>query len=114
MLKLVLRICRDLSDIDLRLKDIDMKFTRRNYEAIQSKAQVLVTMLQQPKIHPLLAFSHCGMFTDPESAYTMSMEYYEEHSAPLVANLQATDNEMVEKDKEEQRNEMPQGNDAKR
>ena len=113
MLKLVLRICRDLSDIDLRLKDIDMKFTRRNYEAIQSKAQVLVTMLQQPKIHPLLAFSHCGMFTDPESAYTMSMEYYEEHSVPLVANLQATDNEMVEKDKEEQHNEMPQGNDVK-
>lgn len=80
MLKLVLRICRDLStsDIKLRLKDIDMKFTRRNYEAIQSKSQVLTTMLQQPKIHPILAFSHCGLFTDPENAYAMSMEYYKE------------------------------------
>lgn len=83
MLKLVLRICRDLSDIDLRLKDIDMKFTRRNYEAIQSKSQVLTSMLQQPKIHPMLAFSHCGMFTDPESAYTMSMAYYEEQQTKL-------------------------------
>lgn len=84
MLKLVLRICRDLSDIDLHLKDIDMKFTRRNYEAIQSKSQVLVSMLQQPKIHPLLAFSHCGMFTDPESAYTMSLTYYEEQQKKLA------------------------------
>lgn len=79
MLKLVLRICRDLSDgINLHLKDIDMKFTRRNYEAIQSKSQVLISMLEQPKIHPLLAFEHSGMFTDPESAYALSMKYYDE------------------------------------
>lgn len=78
MLKLVLRICRDLADFDLQLKDIAMKFTRRNYEAIQSKSQVLVSMLQQPKIHPRLAFLHSGLFTDAESAYAMSKEYYEE------------------------------------
>lgn len=79
MLKLVLRICRDMAEgIDLHLKDIDMKFTRRNYEAIQSKSQVLISMLQQPKIHPLLAFEHSGLFTDPESAYALSMSYYEE------------------------------------
>lgn len=78
MLKLVLRICKDLSGFDLKLRDIDMKFTRRNYEAIQSKSQVLISMLQQPKIHPRLAFLHSGLFTDAESAYTMSMEYYEE------------------------------------
>jgi hypothetical protein len=35
-------------------------------------------MLQQPKLHPLLAFTHCGLFSDPESAYTMSNDYYEE------------------------------------
>lgn len=87
MLKLVLRICRDLGDgVNLRLKDIDMKFTRRNYEAIQSKSQVLVSMLQQDKIHPLLAFSHCGMFTDPESAYALSMKYYEENRQPEPDN----------------------------
>jgi SPP1 family phage portal protein len=78
MLKLVLRICRDLSEVDLKLKDIDMKFTRRNYEAIQSKSQVLISMLEQPKIHPLLAFEHSGLFTDPETAYALSMKYYEE------------------------------------
>lgn len=89
MLKLILRICRDLGNIDLYLRDIDMKFTRRNYEAIQSKSQVLISMLQQPKIHPQLAFQHSGMFSDSESAYSMSMKYYEEQqkkAAALVAS----------------------------
>nr|DAK02809.1 MAG TPA: Portal [Caudoviricetes sp.] len=81
MLKLVLRICRDLGESTLRLKDIDMKFTRRNYEAIQSKSQVLISMLQEPKIHPQLAFQHSGLFSDAESAYTMSMEYHEEQQS---------------------------------
>ena len=81
VLRLVLKLCGTLGDLDLKLKDIDMKFTRRNYDNIQSKSQVLVTMLQQPKIHPLLAFTHCGLFSDPESAYTMSNEYYDEQMA---------------------------------
>ena len=81
MLKLVLKLCDGLADLKLKLKDIDMKFTRRNYDNIQSKSQVLVAMLQQPKIHPLLAFTHCGMFSDPESAYTMSNDYYDEQMA---------------------------------
>ena len=97
LIKLVLRICRDLADIDLRLKDIDMKFTRRNYEAIQSKSQVLVSMLQQPKIHPLLAFSHCGMFTDPESAYTLSMKHYEEEQEKMAQQNPLPDNDPEDK-----------------
>ena len=78
MLKLVLRIIKELSGVELKLSDIDMKFTRRNYENIQSKAQVLTTMLANPKIHPKLAFEHCGMFSDAESAYKESEKYYAE------------------------------------
>ena len=81
VLRLVLKLCNGLADLDLKLKDIDMKFTRRNYDNIQSKSQVLVSMLQQPKVHPLLAFTHCGLFSDPESAYTMSNAYYDEQMA---------------------------------
>ena len=90
MLKLVLRICRDLGESTLQLKDIDMKFTRRNYEAIQSKSQVLISMLQEPKIHPQLAFQHSGMFSDAESAYTMSMKYYEEQQQKTVELVRNT------------------------
>ena len=77
-LKLILRILRDTTGTSLKLTDIDTHFTRRNYENIASKSQVLVAMLNNPKIHPELAFAHCGMFPDPESAYLQSKVYYEE------------------------------------
>ena len=77
-LKLVLRILRDTVGTTLKLVDIDTHFTRRNYENCAAKSQVLVAMLNNPKIHPELAFAHCGMFPDPESAYLQSKAYYEE------------------------------------
>jgi SPP1 family phage portal protein len=80
-LKLVLRILRDTTGTSLKLSDIDTHFTRRNYENIASKSQVLVAMLNNPKIHPELAFAHCGMFPDPESAYLQSKAYYDEQMA---------------------------------
>ena len=58
-------------------------------------------MLQQPKIHPLLAFTHCGMFSDPESAYTMSTEYYDEQMEkwePVDVD-DDPDNDVVNKEK---------------
>lgn len=95
MLKLVLRICRELSDLNLGLKDIELQFTRRNYENIQSKSQVLVSMLQSNKIHPLLAFQHCGLFVDAERAYAMSVKYMEEQ-AKLVEQTPTPDPESNE------------------
>ena len=94
MLRLVLRICRDAEGTptevgSLRLKDIALQFTRRNYEAIQSKSQVLVSMLQQPKIHPRLAFESSGLFVDSERAYSVSKAYYEEQLA--LANQKQDD-----------------------
>ena len=101
MLKLVLRICRDLGGLDLMLKDIDMRFTRRNYEGIQSKSQVLIAMLNNNKIHPQLAFQHSGMFSDSESAYTMSMKYYEEQQTKAIESEEdALDIENVREDED--------------
>ena len=77
-LKLVLHICSDLSDLELKLSNVEVRFTRRNYENISQKATVLTTMLSNPKIAPILAFTHCGMFSDPQLAYRMSMDYAEE------------------------------------
>lgn len=77
-LRLVLRILRDTVGTTLRLTDIETHFTRRNYENIATKAQVLTQMLNSPKIHPELSFAACGLFIDPESAYLQSMKYYEE------------------------------------
>lgn len=100
VLKLILRIIRDtrgLSDAiyKLRLSDIDSRFTRRNYDNIQSKSQVLVSMLQNNKIHPRLAFTSCGLFCDAENAYQMSMDYYNEQVEKNVG-VNPNDNEVNE------------------
>ena len=92
-LKLVLRILRDTVGTNLRLNDIETHFTRRNYENIASKSQVLISMLNNPNIHPELAFAYCGMFIDPESAYLQSMAWKEEQEkkkeAERVADIRA-------------------------
>ncbi len=74
-LRLVLNICHTLSGMDLKVCNIEIRFTRRNYENILQKAQVLDTMLRNEKIHPRLAFEHCGLFVDSDLAYTLSEEY---------------------------------------
>ena len=90
-LKLVLKMSRELSDLNLTLGNVEVRFTRRNYENITEKANVLTVMLNNEKIHPLLAFTHSGLFTDAEMAYTMSNEYYLEQMNSQTINAGAGD-----------------------
>lgn len=88
-LRLLIRITNSLRNMNLKLSDIEIRFTRRNYENIQEKAQVLTTMLANDKIHPRLAFEHCGMFADPGLAYSESMLYAEEKRRETARELEA-------------------------
>ena len=87
-LKLVLRICQDMGNLSLKLSALEIRFTRRNYENIAQKASVLTMMLGCEKIAPELAFTHSGLFSDPQLAYRMSMEYMaqQERKAAQQAN----------------------------
>lgn len=87
-LKLALRISNQLRNLKLKLSDIEIRFTRRNYENILEKTQVLATLLANDKIHPQLAFEHSGLFIDSEMAYTKSMEYYEQVKGELERELE--------------------------
>lgn len=88
-LKLALSYTRTLTKnkVVLNLADIDIKFTRRNYENLYQKAQVLTMMLSQPKIAPRLAFVVCGLFADPEESYKESEEYYNTHQPKQVEEV---------------------------
>ena len=97
-LKLILRILRDTVGTSLKSADIEAHFTRRNYENIAAKSQVLIAMLNNPKIHPELAFAYSGMFIDPESAYLQSAAYYEEQQKKW---------EPVEVDEEKEDDDVP-------
>jgi SPP1 family phage portal protein len=87
-LRLAIRIANTLRDMDLKLSSIEIRFTRRNYENIQAKAQVLTTLLANDKIHPRLAFEHCGLFVDPDLAYTQSKEYADERKEEAQKELE--------------------------
>lgn len=78
-LKLILRILKDTDGTKLHVKDCTIKFTRRHYDNLQTKSQVLTTLLNNPKIHPELAFVSSGLFVDPESAYLQSKQWWEEN-----------------------------------
>ena len=88
-IRIAIKIAKSLRNFDLKANQVEPKFTRRNYENIQMKAQVLCEMLNNDMIAPKLAFEHCGMFTDAEVAYTESMEYAEKRMQEEQARLEA-------------------------
>lgn len=88
-LRLVLNIVNTFRDIDLKLSSIQIKFTRRNYQNLLEKAQVLTMILANDKVHPKLGFEICGAFPDPEYAYTISAEYHEEQEKKKLEELNA-------------------------
>ena len=106
-LKIALKICGILGDLQLKVGDVDITFTRRYYENNLQKAQTLISMLSSNKIHPRLAFIHSGLFIDPESAYRMSDEYAEEQEqkAQKMLELQAEKSEVEEEKSEGDSNE---------
>lgn len=89
--KMFLRLClhymKTLSynKYALALTDIDIKFTRRNYENIYQKAQVLDTLLKNGQVAPRLAFQVCGLFADSDLAYEESRKYIEENKQDVVS-----------------------------
>lgn len=106
VLRMILRILRDTVGTSLKLWDVVPKFSRRNYDNLQTKTQVLTSMLSNPKIHPRLAFVHCGLFLDPESAYLESKAYWEEQEkkeqeelAAYAASLKDSGDDAVQNDR---------------
>ena len=84
MLQVVSVICNYLRNGEYAFDpvDIEVKFTRRNYEDILSKSQTLITMLNNDKVHPQKAYEASGLFPDAEEAYQMGMAWFKEHGEP--------------------------------
>jgi SPP1 family phage portal protein len=77
MLKVVLRILRltETSEVaDLKLSDIDVKFSRNRTDSLLVKTQGLMNQLQAG-IHPLIAITNCGLYSDPQSVWNDSKPY---------------------------------------
>ena len=88
MLQVVSILCYGIADVNFNPTDIEVKFTRRNYENILSKSQTLVTMLGNDKIHPQKAYEASGLFVDTEEAYLKGMEWYEQQKREAQKQIQ--------------------------
>lgn len=86
-LRLVLRICRDTAGLDLDVHKVKTEFTRKNLSNIQSKAQVLIQLLNNAKIHPKYAYMVSGLFPDAEEAYRAGMQWNEEQQAEMEQTI---------------------------
>lgn len=73
-LKIVLKIIKDITDTEIRLSDIDVKFIPNKTDNLLTKTQALQTMLEAG-INPQIAISKSGLFGDPEQVYLDSLPY---------------------------------------
>lgn len=77
MLKVVLKILSltETSEVaELKLSDIDVKFSRNRTDSLLVKTQGLMNQLQAG-IHPLIAITNCGLYSDPQSVWNDSKAY---------------------------------------
>lgn len=73
-LRLVLHIIKQAIDTDIKLSDIDVKFTPNKTDNLLTKTQALQTMLEAG-INPQVAITKSGLFGDPEQVYLDSLPY---------------------------------------
>lgn len=86
-LRLALRIIRENNvDFDLKLCEVECKFTRRQHDNLQSKTQALLGMLQAG-LAPEVAIAASGLFNDPLDVAHQSKEYLAKWQPVLLENV---------------------------
>ena len=77
MLGVILKICEqtEVSEVaKLKISDIDIKFSRNRTDSLLVKTQALANQLQAG-IHPLVAITTCGLYSDPQGVWNDSRNY---------------------------------------
>ena len=102
-LKLILKLCGYKKKLqNLKISDIDIKFTRNKSDNLLVKTQGLMN-LKQAQVTPDIAFTICGLFSDPNDVYAKSKKYYgedfwkEDKANDIRLDAQQTKDEKKEK-----------------
>lgn len=85
--KICLKICRDSNALDLKLSEIELKFQRRSYEDIMTKAQVFSTLIGTGE-SPQQAYSHSNLSADPASDAIIYEKYQEAEQKKTEQSLE--------------------------
>ncbi|MGN0620548.1 MAG: phage portal protein [Porcipelethomonas sp.] len=84
-LKLIIKILKSSSRTsasmsDLKLSDIEIKYTRNKTDSLQMKAQALLNLLEAG-VHPRDSLSIVNLFSDPEQVWQNSEEFMQKWKA---------------------------------
>ena len=75
-IKLALKICKKNGELkNIKISDIDIKFTRNKSDNLLVKTQGLMN-LKEAQVAPDVAFTTCGLFSDPNDAFAKSQQYF--------------------------------------
>ena len=80
-LKIVIAMCKHATKLkedkitNLKLNDIDIKFTRNKSDNLLVKTQGLMNM-KTAQVPPDVAFVSCGLFSDPNDVYQKAKTFY--------------------------------------
>lgn len=77
-LRIIANIVDSQGVLEFDPDEVDIKFTRRNYEDIVSKSQTLVALLNAPYVHPRWAYEASNLFVDSEDAVIAGLQWQEE------------------------------------
>lgn len=91
-LRICLYICRNVSHLDIEMKDIKIEHARNNLSNMLSRMQILTQGLNNSKIHPKIPWVLAGI-PDAEECYRESMRYYEESQRELQESLKNSVND---------------------
>ena len=83
-------VLRRTCGVDVRPSDVEINFTRRNYENTQGKAQVYVTLVQNG-VPPTLAAEVSGIAPDPEAFGDLVREWSEIQAERAAASTAVAD-----------------------
>lgn len=110
VLRLILKIFREKTDIDLSLREVKVKFTRDNLANIQSKTQVLCELLNNPLVHPRVAYRISGVSSDVEEDLRAGLQWRDEQEEKVAAELEKEimSEQSVHNDRQDNRPDEPE------
>lgn len=86
-IKLMLEICDKTGKLSLPIRYVNIDFTRQHYENMATKSQVLISMLNNDKIHPAVAYETSGLFYDPNKKWLEGQKWYEAHNKEVTETV---------------------------
>ena len=111
-LKLILRICKYKNTLtNLKINDIDIKFTRNKSDNLLVKTEGLMNM-KNAQVSPDVAFTICGLFSDPNEVYNKSKKYFGEDFWKTESNFEKDFNQNGNMNDKNQKSQSKENNPA--